>query len=140
MIDPDRVLADLEVDEGFKPHVYKDSEGYDTIGHGILVDARKGGGITVDESRMLLRNRLMLAIHRLDKLRPGWRIYPGRVSDALANMAYQMGADGLNGFTKMWAALDREDFEAAADEALDSKWAKQTPNRARRMANLIRSA
>jgi lysozyme len=51
------IVSILEKEEGFVPHVYKDHLGYWTIGHGILVDERKGGGITIEESRYLLNNR-----------------------------------------------------------------------------------
>jgi lysozyme len=41
-------------------------------------------------------------------------------------------------FKKTLAALEARDFDRAADEALDSLWARQTPNRAERIAAAIR--
>jgi lysozyme len=43
-------------------------------------------------------------------------------------------------FTKMWAALREGDFDKAADEAIDSKWAEQTPGRAYEVSEMIRRA
>ena len=140
MIDLDRVVSDLKEDEGFVSCAYEDHLGFLTIGYGTLIDRRKGGGITQDEATMLLRNRLTAILGRLDKLRPGWRTLKGRAPDAIANMAYQLGADGVHAFSDMWAALFRGDYKAAAKEALDSKWAKQTPDRAKCMAELIEGA
>ena len=133
------VISDLQDDEGFRPFAYPDSEGYLTIGFGTLVDKRKGG-ITMDEGMYLLRNRLATNLGHLDQLRPYWRAYPDQVQRALANMAYQLGPVGVHGFAKMWASLENLDWEGAAREALDSKWAAQTPNRAARVAAMIRSA
>lgn len=137
MMDLERVISGLKTDEGFKACAYKDSEGLWTVGYGTLIDESRGGGITQDEGEILLRNRLATRLSRLDYLRPGWRTLPGQVPNALANMAYQMGADGLHDFKKMWDALAAGDFKAAAAEALNSKWAVQTPNRAARIADMI---
>lgn len=134
------VLSDLECDEGFSPVAYQDHLGYWTIGYGTLVDKRKGGGITQDEGRYLLRNRLAVILSRLDQLRPAWRTYPDDVQHALANMAYQLGAVGLHEFENMWSRLNERDYEGAAKAALDSRWAHQTPKRAARVAAMIRSA
>lgn len=133
------VISDLEIDEGFKPYAYADSEGFLTIGYGTLIDKRKGG-ITEEEGAYLLRRRLAINLARLDQLRPYWRTYPDQVQRALANMTYQLGPIGVHGFAKMWAALENLDWEGAAKEALDSKWAQQTPARAKRVAAMIRSA
>ena len=53
---------------------------------------------------------------------------------ALREMAYQMGVPRVMGFKRMLAALERKDWQRAADEALDSRWAEQTPARAQRVA------
>ena len=58
---------------------------------------------------------------------------------AILNMCYQMGVRGVHGFINMWAALKTGDYEEAAREALDSVWYTQTPTRARRVAEVIRT-
>ena len=55
-------------------------------------------------------------------------------------MCYQMGLAGVLRFRKMIQALNRNDYGKAADEALDSLWAEQTPNRAKRVAEWIRQS
>lgn len=70
-------------------------------------------------------------------------------ADVLIKMAYQMGVDGLLGFKRMLAAVEREDWEAAAREVVwrdgsdESKgrsalW-KQTPKRAEFYAETLRT-
>lgn len=55
----------------------------------------------------------------------------------LLSMAYQMGVDGLLCFSNMIRALEFEDFEQAKVEAIDSRWYRQTPERATRHANVL---
>lgn len=59
--------------------------------------------------------------------------------EVVMQMAFQMGPYSLAGFTKFLQALQRRDYDDAADEMLDSKWAREdSPSRARRMANAMR--
>lgn len=58
---------------------------------------------------------------------------------ALKNMMYQMGISGVLKFKNMLTAIIHGDFETAADEALNSKWARQTPKRAERISYTIRT-
>ncbi len=44
------ITQQLRRDEGEVLHAYQDSLGYWTIGIGVLIDKRKGGGITKAES------------------------------------------------------------------------------------------
>jgi len=48
----------------------------------------------------------------------------------LCEMIFQMGKHGVSKFKKMILALRNNSYGVAASEMLDSKWAKQTPNRA----------
>lgn len=135
----DKLFHEINGDEGFVSHVYKDHLGYYTIGHGILVDQRRGGGITEEESEFIVRNRLSkLAIQLTNSIECFSDLSETR-QHALINMGYQLGLPGLLGFKKMIAALEEGDFETAYREALDSKWAKlDTPARAERVAAEIR--
>jgi len=140
MIRDDLIKADLKRDEGYRPHVYLDSEGYETIGHGILVDKRKpGSGLTPFEAGWLLDRRVDERILDMDRAIGWWRDLPEPASRGLANMVYQLGLSGVLKFKNMLAALKAGDFAQAAEAALDSKWARQTPERAKRIAHLFQS-
>jgi len=52
-------------------------------------------------------------------------------------MGFQLGVRGLLNFRRMWTALEQKDYAMAAEEALDSRWAEQTPNRAAEVAAWI---
>ena len=76
------------------------------------------------------------------ELRRRWTPYqtlPSAVRGVILEMAYEMGVSGVLGFGDMLAALSAGDYDKGADEALDSKWARQdSPRRARELAEIIR--
>lgn len=127
------ITEQLREDEGERLTAYQDTEGYWTIGIGVLIDARKGGGITKEESELLFNNRLnkkemelmdkFPKYYSLDKVRQG----------VLLNMSYQLGVDGVLAFKKMLSAINVNDWNEAARQMKDSKWYRQTPNRAERL-------
>lgn len=133
-----QIREDLERDEGWVPHVYEDHLGFQTIGYGFLVDPRRGGGLPKHIADRWMDHLLVQIGNALDARIPWWRRQPEGVQRALVNMAYQLGVNGLLNFRKMLAALERGDRAEAARQALDSRWARQTPNRANRVAAWIR--
>lgn len=133
-----RAVQDVIAEEGFRPSAYQDHLGFWTIGHGICIDSRKGCGIDQAESLYLIDNRLSKIRLQLDGAIPWWREMDDARCSALMNMAYQMGVNGVLRFQKMLDHMEGGDFEKAADEALNSKWADQTPVRAHRISKLIR--
>lgn len=129
----------LRRDEGEVLTAYKDSLGYLTIGVGRLIDKKRGGGITAEESAYLLGND----IDRIDAdLRSRLEWFAGldeARQGACLNMAFQLGVEGLLEFERTLAAIRDGHYAHAANLALQSKWAKQTPERARRIARQIES-
>lgn len=142
----DRIISRLVEDEGEVLHAYPDHLGFTSIGVGRLIDPRKGGGITTEESRYLLANdiRKWVAIagqwpwfDKLDWARQG----------VLICMLHQLGARGVSGFRNMLNAIARGDYDTAADEMLYrappkpewSDWHKQTPKRCELMAQIMRT-
>ena len=134
----DQLLEDLKNDEGWCPHAYQDHLGYWTIGFGFLIDEEKGGEIPVEIAEQWLRYAAEKKWKQLLWMHAWVQDQPAHVQRALANMAYQLGVGGVSQFKKMLAALQEGDYEKAATEALDSRWAIQTPNRAKRVTDLMR--
>lgn len=132
------LLQELKRDEGFVSHVYKDHLGYDTIGVGRLVDRRRGGGISEYEGDILLGNDVDRVVGSLDHKIPWMRDLSDARQRALVNMAFQLGVNGLLNFRKTLSFMKDGKFEEAAEEALNSRWARQTPERAKRIAKMIR--
>ena len=62
-----------------------------------------------------------------------------KAQEIIIEMVFQLGRTGVSKFKNMWKALAELNYVGASYEMLDSKWSKQTPNRAKAMANQMRS-
>jgi len=133
------IKKQLMRDEGVVKHVYLDHLGYQTIGAGFLVDKRKGGGVPDPVIDFWLDYEIEQRRNALKTMLPFFNALGPARQDALINMAYQLGVNGLLGFNRTLHYLQRGDYELAAKEALDSIWAKQTPERAKRIAEQIKT-
>ena len=124
-------IDQIKQDEGFRARPYQCSEGVWTIGYGTTF-------MLTDEAEMLLVNHLDRITRRLKQEDFYTSLSLCRKS-VLQQMAYQLGFDGLLKFKKMIASLKGQDYERAAQEMLDSLWAKQTPGRAERLATQMKT-
>ena len=138
-IDIERLKTALVRDEGFRGHAYQCSEGYWTIGIGRLIDEDQGGSISEGEARMLLENDLQKFFRELDRNLDWWRELPAAAQEGLVNMCFNLGYTKLSKFSDMLAALQAGEYEVAAAEALDSRWAEQVGARSERIAEMFRS-
>ena len=100
------------------------------IGYGTNIEA----GITQNMAALMSRSELATKLDELRELWPPLDAMPLRVQIALLDMAYQLGSHGVLGFGDMLAALEHKDYQGARAAALDSEWARETPNRAKRVA------
>mgnify|MGYP001449884353 CR=1 FL=1 len=78
------------------------------------------------------------AVNQAEKL-IGDTIIKNKAAEIIVEMVFQLGMGGVSKFKKMWAALQNQDYEEASVQMLDSKWAKQTPNRAQDLAAIMKS-
>ena len=128
-------LADqLRREEGTVPHAYQDSLGLWTIGVGRLIDERRGGGLSPDEVDYLLANDIKAKTHEVLTALPWVAKLSEPRQAVLIGMAFQMGTRGLLKFPRMLGSVEDGQYAEAAAEMLDSLWAKQTPERAARLA------
>ena len=136
MTDP---VERIKLDEGYRRYPYRCSEGVLTIGYGRNIDPDHGGqGLDEIEASFLLRNNLSSAEIDLKSIFPGWRDIGYVRQAALLNMRFQLGASGFRGFRLMIRHANDGQWIRAAREATLSKWARQTPERAYRVAMEIR--
>lgn len=137
-MDISRIAQELVRDEGFVSHGYQDHLGYWTIGIGRLIDKRRGGGITYEEALYLLHNDIVRISEELHQKLDFFVSLDEMRKMALINMAFQLGIHGLMEFSNMLVSLKKGDFKQAYHDALDSRWARQTPRRAKRVATMIK--
>jgi lysozyme len=128
----------LVQEEGEILHAYRDQLGYLTIGVGRLIDARKGGGISRGESRGLLMNDITRRTSVAQQY--PWFAALDTVRQAVVvGMIFQLGEVGFAGFKNTIKDIVAGQFDSAATRMLQSRWAEQTPERAARMAAMMRT-
>ena len=128
------LLEQLERHEGLRLKPYRDTVGKLTIGYGRNLDDR---GISEDEAGFMLDNDIDLVVAELERMPLFLGLNPVR-QVVLANMAFNMGMPTLLTFRRMLGALAEKDWDRAAAEMLDSKWARQVGSRANELSELMR--
>ena len=142
----EQLREELERDEGVKYEIYNDHLGYATFGVGHLViesDPEYGMdiGTAVSESRVVEVFKLDCESVLIDciTLYPDFYDLPEEVQQIIANMMFNMGRTRLSKFKGMKRGVDAKDWNAAADEMVDSKWYRQVTKRADRLVERMRN-
>ena len=128
------LLEAVKLSEGFRDKVYKCTEGFDTIGYGFAI---KDLIMDEDIAEMILRRKLDKLIDRVNRRFEWLSELPLQAQDVIYEMCYQLGVSGVSKFKKTLLYLENKEFRMASKEMLDSKWARQTPNRAKRLSDII---
>ena len=129
-----KLIEAVKLSEGFRDRVYKCTEGFDTIGYGFAV---KDLIMDEDIAEMILRRKLDKLIDRVNKRFVWLSDLPIEAQDVIYEMCYQLGITGVSKFKKTLAYLENFEYKMASKEMLDSKWARQTPNRAKGLSDII---
>jgi lysozyme len=148
-------IEELIKHEGLKLQVYKDTLGIDTIGIGRNLEDRGISkeeldaldiptidhiyeyGITEADAVYLATNDVQIVEEELLQAHPCVDRLDSVRQLILMDMAFNMGVPRLCKFKKMWNAVHEEDFQSAAKEMLDSRWANQVKSRAIKLANAM---
>lgn len=147
------MMRQLRRDEGYDDKPYRDSEGWLTIGIGHLIDPRKGASLyPVDQKELddngslsqatierIFQDDVMGKHNELIVALPWATGLTEPRYGCLLNMSFQMGVTGLLGFKNTLAMIKSGDYDGAASGMLNSKWASQTPNRAKRVSEQMRT-
>lgn len=143
-----QIIPILNYEEGYREKPYIDTEGYPTVGIGIKIGP-KGADLKYYTFTLPRIVGDVWAKNFVDRVIRECRANPSIYSamqrcnparqDILFSMAYQMGTAGLAGFKDTLAMIAAGKFDEASSGMLNSKWARQTPNRARRHAEVMRS-
>ena len=135
----------VKLSEGFRNKIYQDTEGFDTIGWGHKVvpadnfiadkeytEEELQAVFDKDLSRAIAQAKQLMSQNNIDDL-------PETAQHVLSEMCFQLGQSGVSKFKNMWKALQEANFIGASFEMLDSRWNKQTPNRCKKLADLMKS-
>jgi len=128
-------LEDQLIDhEGLELKPYRCTAEKLTIGVGRNIEDR---GISEDEARYLLKNDIKIVENELLAQKPEVAGLDPVRQRVLVDMGFNLGIPTLMKFQNMWAAIEAEDFRLAAEEAMDSRWAKQVGRRAERLCQAM---
>ena len=139
----DRLKDSVKQHEGYRNKVYLDTLGKRTVGVGHLcVEDFWEDDKEYDEKFLMeiLQKDLQQAIRGARSLMEehGCADIDEKAEELLIEMVFQLGMTGVSKFRKMWDALSEKNYIGASYEMLDSRWAKQTPNRANAMAKTMK--
>ena len=136
----DRLLQSVKKHEGYRNKVYLDTLNKRTVGVGHLcVKAFWEDDKEYEEKFLMtiLEHDLQTAIKGAKDLMQehGCSDIDEVAEEIIIEMVFQLGKTGVSKFRNMWKALSALEYSTAASEMLDSRWAKQTPNRAQNMSS-----
>ena len=124
----------LSIEEGTKPFPYLDIYNKITIGKGRnLTDI----GLSDEEIEILFQNDVIRVINELNSIFSNARTFSEGRQIALLDMLFQLGKTRFLGFKKMISTIRVNNWKDAQIEALDSKWAREFPARAKPLAELL---
>ncbi|WP_246174058.1 glycoside hydrolase family protein [Paraburkholderia hayleyella] len=135
MYDAKKMKAELARDEDRRARIYVDTVGKVSGGIGRNLTDK---GFRESEIDLMYVNDIADTEQFLDRNLPWWRNLDDVRQRVVVNMAFNMGGKLLT-FVNALAALQRCDYEAAANGMNDSKWAKQVGARAQRLVNMMRT-
>ena len=143
MIDMGKLLESVKKHEGFRDTIYLDTLSKRTVGYGHLcVEDHWEDGKKYDKEYLkeILEKDLQSAIDQADDMCSNLTISDD-AKIIIIEMIFQLGGTGVSKFRKMWAAFqeDPPNYFEAHVQMLDSRWAKQTPNRASEMAEQMQN-
>mgnify|MGYP001014030739 FL=1 len=142
----DELREQLKIDEGVKYEIYLDHLDLPTFGIGHLVrndDPEYGQsvGTEISEERVneCFDKDVEIVLSDCETLYPDYYDLPEEVQQIVANMMFNMGRPRLSKFKGMKAGVDARDWNAAANEMVDSRWYRQVTKRADRLVERMRN-
>ena len=125
--------------EGVETHAYMCPSGYITSGAGRNIDPDGGIGLSESEITFLLMNDIQRC---RDEIQSEYEWFDGlneARQDCIVNMVFNLGATRFRDFQKAIKAISEGKWQTAHDEMLDSRWADQVGDRAKELAEQMRS-
>jgi|TARA_B100001964_G_scaffold212795_1_gene249111 lysozyme len=137
-----KLKNEIKQHEGFNQAVYKDSLGKKTVGYGHLCvedhweDDKKYDTSYLEE---IFEKDFNIALNDANKILEGKPVNH-IAREAIIELVFNIGMPRTKKFVKCLAALDKEDYNEAGNQILDSLYARQVPARAGTLAGKIKSA
>ncbi len=125
----------IKQDEGIRLKIYKDTNGIMTIGYGHNLT----NGITLEQADEILKIDIQTAKEDIaNELTWILKIVPVEKYEAIVELTFWIGINGVKKFRNMLAALKNEHWEIAAKQLMDSQLGRNFTDRAQKLADVIR--
>ena len=145
-MDIEKLREEIKYDEGSVNEIYLDHLGLATFGIGHLVTEwdeeygwEVGTPVSTDRCNEVFDSDIQVVLSDCEHLYPDFDELPEEVQRIIANMMFNMGRPRLSKFKGMKRGVDARDWNAAADEMVDSAWYRQVTNRADRLVERMRA-
>ena len=129
------LVEQLKDHEGIRLKPYKCTAGKLTIGIGRNIEDI---GISLQEAECMLFNDIERVMKELEDIFDDFDIFSETRKIALIDMIFNLGLTRFLKFKKMIAAIKEENWNKAADEAMDSRWYNQVGRRAEKVVSQLR--
>lgn len=130
----EHLKEEIKKEEGYRLEVYTDTEGYPTGGYGHKIIDGEVIPTTKEGWEELFEKDFATACKGGQNIYDGWSI-KDEAKCIIIHMVYQMGEAGVRKFKRALSHLHQQQYSLCASEMLNSRWAKQTPNRAKRLSD-----
>ena len=142
----EKLEAQLAIDEGKRLAAYLDTVGVLTVGIGHNCVAKPvpgvikpGDTITDETCSALFRDDIQESIDQVDRYLPWWAKLDDVRRNILVNMAFNLGINGLLQFRNTLKFIECGSYGMAADGMMQSLWARQVGDRAKRLSKQMRT-
>lgn len=136
VLNTERLKQILIKHEGLRLKPYTDTVGKLTIGVGRNLDDR---GISKDEALYMLENDIKIVEKEAREIFENFDQLDDVRQEVILNMLFNLGKAKFLSFKKFIQAVKERNFEKAADEMLNSKWARQVGKRAQELSFAMRN-
>jgi lysozyme len=125
---------EIKKEEGYRLEVYIDTEGFPTGGYGHKIIDGEKIPTTKEGWEELFEKDFSRACEGAMNICGDWNI-KDEAKAIIIHMVYQMGEAGVRKFKRALSHLKKAEYKYCASEMMNSRWANQTPNRAKRLSN-----
>lgn len=137
------ILEQLVRDEGIRLTPYWDTRGFTTVGVGHNLDTNPLPDLAFPITEAQATQILGKDVERISTYLQHQLPWIVSLDDArhgvLQNMAFNLGGNGLLGFSHMLSYVQAGEYDNAADAMIQSKWYIEVGDRAKRLVQQMRS-
>lgn len=128
--------SSIKKHEGKRYTLYKDSEGVSTIGYGHNLENNPLSEKAIEQ---ILDDDIQKAVEAARVFVPYYEQLNDVRQEVVVEMIFNLGHTGFSKFIKMKKALSEFDYDRAALEMINSKWAGQVGERAVTLSRLMKT-